>query len=117
MHETMIGGHGPLSNWLAILGVVSLMYWAWRIFAALQHHKAGAPAVPGAAKPVSAGLPVAPGLGAPGMVAPFEDIPVIAAAVAAMMGAHRIVHLEPIGSGQNWAADGRRMNQTSHNPG
>ncbi|MEA2741407.1 MAG: hypothetical protein QOH05_4714, partial [Acetobacteraceae bacterium] len=31
MHETMTGG--PLTNWLAIIGVISLIYWAWRIVA------------------------------------------------------------------------------------
>ena len=27
---------GAVGNWLAIIGVLSLIYWAWRIVAALQ---------------------------------------------------------------------------------
>jgi hypothetical protein len=114
MHEAMIGGSPTLNNWLAIVGVVSLIYWAWRVFAMLQHRPGGTKQAPAS---VQAALPIAPGLGAPGLVAPLEDIPIIAAAVAAMMGAHRIVHLQAVGSGRNWAAEGRWMNQTSHNPG
>ena len=114
MHEAMIGGSPMLNNWLAIVGVVSLIYWAWRVFAAFQHRAGETKPAPKAAPP---SLPIAPGLGAPGLVAPLEDISVIAAAVAAVMGAHRIVHLQAVGASQNWVSEGRWMNQTSHNPG
>jgi hypothetical protein len=114
MHEAMIGGSPTLNNWLAIVGVISLIYWAWRIFAALTHHTGGAAK---AVEATVASLPIAPGLGATGLVAPLEDISVIAAAIAAMMGAHRIVHLQAAGPSQNWVSEGRWMNQTSHNPG
>jgi hypothetical protein len=110
----MVGGNPALNNWLAIVGVVSLIYWAWRVLAAFQNGARGTRHTP---RSVPAALPIAPGLGAPGLVAPLEDIPIIAAAVAAIMGAHRIVHLQAVGSGQSWAAEGRWMNQTSHNPG
>jgi hypothetical protein len=114
MHEAMIGGSPTLNNWLAIVGVVSLIYWAWRVFDVFQHRTGSAKPTPKATAGV---LPIAPGLGAAGLVSPLEDIAVIAAAVAAMMGAHRIVHLQAVGASQNWAAEGRWMNQTSHNPG
>ena len=45
---------------------------------------------------------------------PKDDIAVIAAAVYAMLGAHRIVHLEAESQGQAWAVEGRWMQQTSH---
>jgi hypothetical protein len=109
MHETMTGG--PLTNWLAIIGVISLIYWAWRIVAMFNargnspnEHTAGA--VGGvAAAPVSMDL-----------AQPVDDIAVIAAAVHAMLGAHRIVHLEALPGGQAWAIEGRWMQQTSHSP-
>jgi hypothetical protein len=107
MHET-IGG--PLGNWLAIIGVVSLIYWAWRIIAALQARVSHEDAVAGA----SATFAAAPAPAS--LAAPAEDIAVIAAAVHAMLGAHRIIHLEAIRSSQAWAIEGRWMNQTSHNP-
>jgi len=119
MTEGMIGG-AVLTNWLAIVGVVSLMYWGWRIVAALQHRAGGDEKVTGApsgrASVAAATLPAAP---IPEVFAgtPLEDIPVIAAAVHAMLGAHRIVRLEPTRPGQTWAAEGRWMHQTSHRPG
>ncbi len=42
------------------------------------------------------------------------DIAAIAAAVYAMLGAHRIVHIEDVGRGLSWTAEGRWMHQTSH---
>jgi hypothetical protein len=112
MHENMIGG-AMLTNWLAIVGVISLIYWAWRIFAAFQHRGSGgqqAAGAPAARAPVLA--PAQPVQLAP----PAEDIAVIAAAVYAMLGAHRIVHLEAIGPDRIWAAEGRWRQQTSHTP-
>nr|WP_294529307.1 hypothetical protein [uncultured Rhodopila sp.] len=111
MNDTMAGSP-ILTNWLAIVGVVSLMYWGWRIVAAIQHRTRKsrpvdadlpAPAVAGSFIPASDGFP--------------DDIVAIAAAVHAMMGAHRIVHLESTRTGQTWAAEGRWMHQTSHRPG
>ena len=131
MHETVVPG-GMLTNWLAILGVLSLMYWGWRIVAAFLHRGSASPTVPGAhgvapdaAPPMSPGgvLPGmslstvgVPGLGASDTGAPPEDIVVIAAAVFAMLGAHRIVHLQAVSPGQSWAAEGRWRLQTSHSP-
>jgi hypothetical protein len=43
-----------------------------------------------------------------------DDIAVIAAAVYAMVGAHRIVHLEAVRQSGVWAIEGRWMQQTSH---
>jgi len=116
-----------LTNWLAIIGVVSLMYWGWRIAAAVLHRRNSTPTAPGAhgvapgaASPV---LPraVLPGMslstvGVPGLGASDEDIAVIAAAVFAMLGAHRIVHLQAVTPDQSWVAEGRWRLQTSHNP-
>nr|WP_294543805.1 hypothetical protein [uncultured Rhodopila sp.] len=111
MNDTLAGSP-ILTNWLAIVGIISLMYWGWRIVAAIQHRtrkspSAGtvtpAPAVAGSFVPASNGFP--------------DDIVAIAAAVHAMMGAHRIVRLESTQTGQTWAAEGRWMHQTSHRPG
>lgn len=44
------------------------------------------------------------------------DIAAIAAAVYAMLGCYRIVHIEDANGGQRWAAEGRWMHQISHNP-
>jgi hypothetical protein len=118
MNEHMIGG-GVVNNWLAILGLLSLMYWAWRVFAAFQHRGGIATAPVGALaavlSPVLRGV-VTPGLDTPGPGAPLEDIAAIAAAVTAMLGAHRIIHLEAVGSG-HWSFEGRWAQQTSHTPG
>lgn len=42
------------------------------------------------------------------------DIPAIAAAVYAVLGAHRIVHIESRGHGVGWTAEGRLAHHTSH---
>lgn len=117
MHDHMLGG-GVLTNWLAIIGLISLAYWAWRISAAIRHRENGSAAVPRAAE-AAATVALAtphPGLEAPGPGAPLEDIAAIAAAVTAMLGAHRIIHLEAVAPG-HWAFEGRWAQQTSHNPG
>jgi threonine/homoserine/homoserine lactone efflux protein len=111
MNDTLAGSP-ILTNWLAIVGIISLIYWGWRIVAALQHQiRKSRPADPDLAAPVVAGSFVPASDGFP------EDIVVIAAAVHAMMGAHRIVHLESTRTGQTWAAEGRWLHQTSHRPG
>ena len=112
MHENMIGG-AVLTNWLAILGLISLLYWAWRISPPSRQRRQRRPGrrrprpppVPTALAPVSAGH----------LAAADEDIAVIAAAVYAMLGTHRIVHLEAIPSGKAWEIEGRWTQQTSHN--
>ncbi len=43
-----------------------------------------------------------------------NDAAVIAAAVYALLGATRVVHIEDAGAGRRWAAEGRWMHQTSH---
>lgn len=105
MHEPLIGG--TLGNWLANIGLVSLIYWAWRIVAALRRRgRAGQTAEGVPAPPVqSAALPAA-----------ADDIAVIAAAAFAMVGAHRIIHLDATGQDQAWTVEGRWMQQTSHTP-
>lgn len=44
----------------------------------------------------------------------LDDIPAIAAAVYAMIGTHRIVHIEDTRHGLTWTAEGRWQHQTSH---
>lgn len=64
---------------------------------------AKAPAKPAIAQPVIAGIPQ-------------EHLAVITAAVAAMMGAHRIVHIEAASRGFGWTAEARTVHHTSHAP-
>src|SRR5580700_7806949 len=110
MHESMVGG-AALTNWLAILGVLSLMYWGFRIVTALM---ARTKPVPGAPAVVAAPAAVA-GLSVAAAEASLnDDIAVIAAAVYAMVGAHRIVHLQAERQSGVWAIEGRWMQQTSH---
>jgi hypothetical protein len=110
MHENMIGGT-VLTNWLAILGLISLIYWAWRIVTAFRHRGGGGQKA-AAAPAASAHVPVP---AQPEQLArPNEDIAVIAAAVYATLGTHRIVHLEPIRPGKAWEIEGRWAQQTSH---
>jgi hypothetical protein len=45
-----------------------------------------------------------------------DDIAVIAAAVQAMLGAHRLVRLLPESGDSHWASEGRWMQQMSHKP-
>jgi hypothetical protein len=45
---------------------------------------------------------------------PDTDVAAIAAAVAAMIGAHRIVHIAEGGHGHTWTAEGRLAHHTSH---
>jgi hypothetical protein len=47
---------------------------------------------------------------------PQEHLAVIAAAVAAMMGAHRIVRIETSARGYSWTAEARSVHHTSHAP-
>lgn len=65
-----------------------------------------APAKPA---PVAAAQPALAGI-------PQEHLAVITAAVAAMMGAHRIVHIEMASRGFGWTAEARTVHHTSHAP-
>ncbi|MBK8963285.1 MAG: hypothetical protein IPM75_09440 [Candidatus Competibacteraceae bacterium] len=69
--------------------------------------EAKAPAKPAvsttAAQPAVAGIPQ-------------EHIAAISAAVAMMMGAHRIVHIEMASRGFGWTAEARTTHHTSHLP-
>jgi hypothetical protein len=110
MHENMIGG-AVLTNWLAILGIISLMYWAWRMIAAFQRRGSGGQK----AAPIATVAALAPAQ--PEQTdASNEDIAVIAAAVYAMLGTHRIIHVEAAGSSRAWEIEGRWAQQTSHTP-
>jgi hypothetical protein len=109
---------GQLGNWLAILGAVSCVYWAWRLLAALvryaQASPTGGPGKPVATPAASRGTaPAALGQAALGIAG---DLPFIAAAVAAIMGNGRVVHIEEVPHGQSWTAQGRWLHQTSHQP-
>ncbi len=106
LYDKLAGG--TVGNWLAIVGLLSLLYWGWLIVAALRNRAAPdrtvtvpADATRAPAPPAAAGMP-------PG------DLVVIAAAVHAMLGASRIVHLVADDGGRNWATQGRWMQQTSH---
>jgi hypothetical protein len=100
MGGQLIGG--PIGNWLAIVGVISLLYWAWRIVMVLQSRvRAG---------PVMAAQPVAQA------VEQDDDIVVIAAAVFAVTNARRVVQITPVSPNQNWVSEGRWAQQSSHSP-
>ena len=63
-----------------------------------------------AAKPVSvAPQPILTGI-------PQEHLAVITAAVAAMLGAHRVVRIEAPDRGFGWTAEARTVHHTSHAP-
>ena len=47
---------------------------------------------------------------------PPEHVAAIAAAVYAVLGSHRIVHISDAARGLAWTAEGRLMHQTSHRP-
>jgi len=100
---------GELGNWLAIFGVIILIYVGYRIIAAIATRGQGdAAAAPPAVAPAAA-----PAAAMPAGI-PREHIVVIAAAVQAMLGAHRIVHIGRAGEGTAWATEGRWAQQTSH---
>ena len=66
-------------------------------------------AVKAPAKPAPAAQPALAGI-------PQEHLAVITAAVAAMMGAHRIVHIEMASRGFGWTAEACTVHHTSHAP-
>jgi hypothetical protein len=68
-----------------------------------------AAAAPAAAQPV-------PAVAATQASTVQDDIVAIAAAVQAVLGAHRIVRIEGAATGFAWAAEGRMVHHTSHRP-
>ena len=75
----------------------------------LSRQAAQAEAKAAAAKPAPVAQPVVTGV-------PQEHLAVITAAVAAMMGAHRIVHIATPDRGYSWTAEARTVHHTSHAP-
>ena len=65
--------------------------------------KAPAKAAPVAPRPILTGIPQ-------------EHIAVISAAVAAMLGSHRVVRIETPDRGFGWTAEARSSHHTSHAP-
>lgn len=59
--------------------------------------------------PVPVAQPVLAGI-------PHEHLAVISAAVAAMLGSHRIVRIEAPNRGYSWTAEARSVHHTSHVP-
>ena len=67
----------------------------------------------------AAKAPAKPALVAPQPVLtgiPQEHLAVITAAVAAMLGAHRVVRIETPDRGFGWTAEARTVHHTSHAP-
>ncbi|MBE2293839.1 MAG: hypothetical protein IAF00_02770 [Phycisphaerales bacterium] len=62
------------------------------------------------AKPAPAAVPVLAG------GVPQEHLVVITAAIAAMLGAHRIVRIDTPGRGYGWTSEARSAHHTSHTP-
>jgi hypothetical protein len=112
MNETMI-------NAFALIGAISSATWVFGRLKALTAASAGGAAVaansPSKAEPPPAASPFATAaeLSGPLDLAANDDIAVIAAAIHAMLGSSRIVHISN-NRGQYWAAEGRWMHQTSH---
>lgn len=69
---------------------------------------------PAAKKP--APLPQQPVASVADQEIPIEDVVAIAAAVAAMVGEHRILHIEPQQRGGEWSTAGRLEHHHSHLP-
>ncbi|CAH2600778.1 conserved protein of unknown function [Rhodovastum atsumiense] len=112
MYEPLF--RGQIGDWLAVIGLLSCFYWGWRLLVALIRYAQDSPTDTRAptTELVSARAAVA-ATSPPGLA---EDLPVIAAAVAAMFDSHRIVHIEDTARGQVWSSQGRWLHQTSHRP-
>lgn len=94
-----------LINGLAMIGAVTCLTWLTK---GIKGRMAKLETQPDAATgPAQACVTVIP---------VNNDIAVIAAAVYALLGAARIVHIEDPNFGHRWAADGRWMHQNSHRP-
>ncbi|MDS4069617.1 MAG: OadG family protein [Candidatus Competibacter sp.] len=89
---------------MLVAAIIRGIVWALSRQAAQAETKAPLKPTPvAAAQPAIAGIPQ-------------EHLAVITAAVAAMMGAHRIVHIETASRGFGWTAEARTVHHTSHAP-
>ena len=87
---------------ISMLVAVVIRGIVWALSRQARQEEVKAPARP-AAQPALAGIPQ-------------EHLAVITAAVAAMMGAHRIVHIATATRGFGWTAEARTVHHTSHAP-
>jgi Na+-transporting methylmalonyl-CoA/oxaloacetate decarboxylase gamma subunit len=105
---TTLDAIGDMFLIYGIVIVVSMLVAAiirgivWVLSRQAKQEAVKAPARP-AAQPALAGVPQ-------------EHLAVITAAVAAMMGAHRIVHIATPDRGYSWTAEARTVHHTSHAP-
>ena len=83
--------------------VIRGIVWALSRHAAQAEAKAPVKPASAVAQPAIAGIPQ-------------EHLAVITAAVAAMLGAHRIVRIDTPGRGYSWTAEARSVHHTSHAP-
>ncbi len=97
-------------NGLAVIGSVSCVYWLYRGGAALLRAARDTPTGGPRTTSAAPSVPVPAAAQAP----QDNDIAVIAAAVYAVLGAHRILHIEDAHAGTVWTAEGRWAQQTSH---
>ncbi|MFZ1829434.1 MAG: OadG family protein [Candidatus Competibacteraceae bacterium] len=88
---------------MLVAAVIRGIVWVLSRQAAQAEAKAPIKPVPAAAQPALSGIPQ-------------EHLAVIAATVAAMMGAHRIVRIEMANRGFGWTAEARTTHHTSHAP-
>jgi len=88
---------------ISMLVAVVIRGIVWMLSRQAAQAEAKAPAKPAVSPPVIAGIPQ-------------EHLAVITAAVAAMMGAHRIVRIDAPGRGYSWTAEARSVHHTSHAP-
>lgn len=87
---------------ISMLVAVVIRGIVWVLSRQARQEEPKAPAKP-AAPPVIAGVPP-------------EHLAAITAAVATMMGAHRIVHIAAATRGFGWTAEARTVHHTSHAP-
>jgi len=90
---------------VSLLVAVVIRAIVWTLSRQATQAEAAAPVKPATAPP--------PAVVAPGM--PQDHLAAIAAAIA-MMGAHRIVRIEPTGYGYSWTATARTAHHLSHAP-
>ena len=88
---------------ISMLVAVVIRGIVWVLSRQARQEAAKAPVKPAAQPALAGGVPQ-------------EHLAVITAAVAAMMGAHRIVHIETAGRGFGWTAEARTVHHTSHAP-
>ena len=90
-------------NCLAAIGAIAWITWlVKRLKAASSQSQAVPQSAVDIAQPAQVPAPA------------NDDVAVIAAAVYAMIGSGRIVHIENTSSGQHWTAEGRWLHQNSH---